>query len=339
MITTGSIRGHPAVWLENEYLKISVLPEKGADIYEFIYKPFGVDFLYKTNPGLQPPGSRPPKDIIENYEGGWQELFPNTGDSCQHQGKIIPTHGEVAILPWDFAVIQDTPDETEILFTVCTRILPFRVERRMKLKKGESVLVIEEQVTNLSDTSQDFVWGHHLVLGGTFLENGCQYLAAARTILVPDKPKESRFARLAAGQRQPWPWALARSSGAPIDLRIIPGPDIRSHDDIFLTDLELGEAAITNPRLGLVFTLNWDANTFGCLVMWQPFGGLDMPPWAGSYGVGMEPWTTCSNLEGATKTGKSHRLGPKEFLSTILYASVSVSNQVISSDHSIPENP
>ncbi len=322
MLSTGYILGHPAVWLENEYLKISVLPEKGADIFDFIFKPSGIDFLYKTSPGLQPPGSHPPKDAIENYEGGWQELFPNTGDTCQHKGKIIPTHGEVAILPWDLTVIRDDPSETIILLTVCTRIFPFRVERWMKLRRGEPVLAIEEKVTNLSNTNLDFVWGHHLVLGGTFLENGCQYQATARTIFVPDQPKEARYARLAPGQRQPWPWALARSSETPIDLRIIPGPDSHSHDDVFLTDLEQGRAAITNPRLGLVFTLKWDATIFGCLVMWQPFGGLDMPPWAGSYGVGMEPWTTCSNLEGAVRAGKFHQLGPKEVLSTKFYASV-----------------
>jgi hypothetical protein len=308
--------------MENEYLKISILPKKGADIFEFIYKPKGIDFLYKTSPGLQPPGNHPPADIIENYEGGWQELFPNTGDACQYNGIDLPVHGEVALLPWDFTVIRDNEDETTVLFTVQTRLFPFRLERQMSLQKGKPTLIIEERVTNLSEMSLDFVWGHHLVVGGSFLENGCRYQAPAQTILVPDHPKQALHARLTPGQRQPWPYALGRSSGTPVDLRDIPGPEIHSHDDIFLADLARGEASITNPRLGLVFSLNWDVNIFGCLVMWQPFGGLDIPPWVGSYGVGMEPWTTCSNLKGAVKTGKTLHLKPKGTLSTKLYASV-----------------
>jgi galactose mutarotase-like enzyme len=312
--------------LENEYLKISILPEKGADLFEFIYKPKGIDFLYKTSPGLQPPGNHPPVDVIENYEGGWQELFPNTGDACQYQGVHLPIHGEAALLPWDYTVVRDDADETRLLFTVQTRLLPFRLERQMTVQKGRPTLVIEEQVTNLSDVSLDFVWGHHLVLGGTFLEDGCRYQAPARTILVPDHQKQAAHARLAPGQKQPWPYALGRLSGTPVDLRDIPGPEIHSHDDVFLTDLERGEASIMNPRLGLVFSLNWDVTTFGCLVMWQPYGGLDVPPWAGSYGVGMEPWTTCSNLEGAVNAGKTLHLKPKETLSTKLYASVTLAS-------------
>ena len=30
--------------LENDLLRITVLPDKGADIYEFIYKPKNLDF-------------------------------------------------------------------------------------------------------------------------------------------------------------------------------------------------------------------------------------------------------------------------------------------------------
>jgi len=322
MLSTGLIRGHPALWLENELLRISVLPDKGADIYELIYKPSGVDFLYKTIPGLHPPGNRLPADIIENYEGGWQELFPNTGDACQYHGVTLPVHGEVALLPWEFTVVRDDDFETCVHFTVHTRLLPFRLERWMRLPGNQPLLVIEERVTNLSEEPLDFVWGHHLMLGGTFLENGCFYDASCRTLLVPDHPKEAARARLAPGQRQPWPRALSNYSDELIDLRKIPGPEIRSHDEVYLTDLEKGEASVVNPRLRLAFTLTWDASLFGCIAMWQPFGGLDISPWAGSYGVGMEPWVACSNLTGAITNGKSIRLEPKMSLDTLLTAKI-----------------
>ena len=48
--------------------------------------------LFKTPWGLQPPGS-PPREgsdghaFLENYEGGWQELFPNCNDPCS-----VPRH-------------------------------------------------------------------------------------------------------------------------------------------------------------------------------------------------------------------------------------------------------
>jgi len=123
---------------------------------------------------------------------------------------------------------------------------------------------------------------------------------------------------LAPGQRPPWPWALAREPGEPVDLRVIPGPEVQSHDEVYLTDLDQGAVVVTNPRLGLAFHLTWDARVFGCLVMWQPFGGVDVWPWADSYGVGVEPWTTPSNLAGALAAGQALRLDPDEALTTAL---------------------
>ena len=76
MVRTGALRGHTAVWLENEQLQVVVLPNKGADVYQLIHRPSGVDFLYKTRLGLVPPSADRPLDVIQDYEGGWQELFP-----------------------------------------------------------------------------------------------------------------------------------------------------------------------------------------------------------------------------------------------------------------------
>ncbi len=44
-----------AVVLENDVISATVLPSKGADIYEFISKPDDVDVLWKSPWGLRPP--------------------------------------------------------------------------------------------------------------------------------------------------------------------------------------------------------------------------------------------------------------------------------------------
>jgi len=322
MITTGTVQGHPAVWLENDLLKVTVLPEKGADIYELIHKPSGVDFLLKTPDGLRPPGDRPATDFLENYAGGWQELFPNANDACNYRGQVLPFHGEVALLAWDCAVERDDEAETAARFSVRCRQTPFHLVRTMRLHRGASVLEIEERVTNESDTPAEFVWGHHVVLGGTFLEGGCWCEAPACSIVTPDQLYEPETARLAPGQREPWPLALGRSPGERVDLRHVPGPEAHSHDDAFLTDLAQGYVAVTNPRLALRFLLAWDAALFRYMVMWQPYGGADLPPLTGIYGLGIEPWVSRFNLEQALVRGEAQRLGPHQSLTTKLRAVV-----------------
>ncbi len=92
-------------------------------------------------------------------------------------------------------------------------------------------------------------------------------------------------------------WRAGAIPGRSFDLTRIPGPQIHSHDDVFLTDIDQGVLQVDNPRLGLRFWLDWNAALFGCVVNWQPYGGSDMPPLTGIYGVGIEPWAHLPGID------------------------------------------
>jgi hypothetical protein len=49
------LNGIRAVVLENEKLRITILVDKGADIYEFLYKPLDIDFMWRSPVELQKP--------------------------------------------------------------------------------------------------------------------------------------------------------------------------------------------------------------------------------------------------------------------------------------------
>ena len=68
--------GLRAVILENEFLRVVVLPEAGARIVHLIYKPHDVNLLW-NNPRVKP--ARLPFGVgYDNaWCGGWDELFPN----------------------------------------------------------------------------------------------------------------------------------------------------------------------------------------------------------------------------------------------------------------------
>ena len=323
MIKQGEINGHNALWLENGYLSVCVLPEKGADIYDIVHAQDEVDFLMKTPWGLKPPAKRPPADFLENYEGGWQELFPNPGDAAVYNGVELPFHGEAALLAWEYEITG----ANEALFWVNCQRTPFRLERRMRLHANAPVLEIQASVINISDQPQVFLWGHHVVLGGRFLEGGCRMETSARTILTPDVLYELETAKLAPGQREPWPHGLGRNQGERFDLQTIPGPEARWHDDIYLLGLSRGEVIVTNPKLKLGFQLEWDEQVFPCLVNWRPLGGADMSPLTGIYGLGIEPWTSHYSLTEAQKHGDVRRLAAGEILTTTLTTSILIGNE------------
>jgi len=108
-VTEGVTGGWRAVRLTSDTLSVTVLPDKGADIYEIIDLATGIDPLFKAPWGLQPPGAAPREGsdgaaFLENYEGTWQELFPSTNDACSYRGATVPFHGEVAARPWSVSV-------------------------------------------------------------------------------------------------------------------------------------------------------------------------------------------------------------------------------------------
>lgn len=320
MLTIDRVAGHTAVILESDRLRVVVLPEKGADIYAVIDKASGVDALMKTPWGLKPPKVSPPTDFLENYEGAWQELFPSANEACQVGGHSVPFHGEVALRAWAWAVERDAPDGCRLALRVDTRSIPFRLERRMTLEAGSPRLVLDETVTNLAAVRQPFIWGHHLVLGAPFLEPGCLLEIPAAELRTPDEPYEPLTAELPGAQVRPWPYADGRVPGSRVDLRHIPGPEAHTHDDVYLTGFGQGHWTVTNPRLGLGFSLDWDADLFRSVTLWRPFGGSDLPPLTGIYGVGIEPWVSRHNLAGAVAAGEARWLEPGESLQTTLTA-------------------
>lgn len=336
MIRTEEIAGHDAIWLENEHLGVCVLPDKGADIYQLIHRPSGVQFLMQTPQGLKPPNSKsgdyaagggvPDKyiaaNILENYEGGWQELFPNPGAPATYNHAALPFHGEAALLPWDYTVVAGRGAEAEVTLRRTLQGVPFRLERTLRLRPDAAVLEVTGRVVNLSDQAQHFAWGHHLMLGGDFLEAGCRMETPAGVIHTPEQPPDAEAVRLASGQAEPWPQARGRQPGERIDLRHIPGPEFRGHDEAFLTGLQRGEATVSNPRQGLSFRLEWDTGVYGCLANWRALGGALQPPLTGIYGLGLSPWTTRYSLTEAIERGEALCLAPKEELSTSLIVSI-----------------
>lgn len=315
------VNGWHGVQLVNEAIAVTVLPDKGADIYAFVDRASGIDVLMKTPWGLLPPGA-PPRSandrFSQNYEGAWQELLPNTGPPCTHLGRQLSLHGEVATLPWTSRIDRDDADCVQISLEVRCEFPSLALTRRMSISVSSPVLRIEEDLRNLSDHRVQFVWGHHPVLGAPFLEAGCQMRVADCTVHTPAIPFDPPNTSYAPGQQARWP-SIRALDGRAVDLRVIPGPDARIHDHACLTDLARGWVEVENARLRLRFTLEWDPQVFRWINNWRPFGSASAPL-EGIYGLAIEPWVAWGNLEQAAAAGTALTLDAGATLSTWLKA-------------------
>src|SRR5689334_21660666 len=120
-----------ALRIENDLLAAMVLLDKGADIYQLIYKPRDLDVLWKTPWGLRSPRTAQSSFTstaawLETDPGGWQEIFPSGGGPCVYKGVELNFHGESSVAAWDHAVIEAGGDAAEVRLTTRLFRSPFR---------------------------------------------------------------------------------------------------------------------------------------------------------------------------------------------------------------------
>ncbi len=209
--------GLGALTLKNEEVEVTVLPDKGADIYSLVHRASGVDVLFKSPWGVRTPGPwlRPSTSMerwIEAYPGGWQLLLPNGGDECTEQGVTWGFHGEAALVPW---TVLDQSGSTATLETSLFTA-PLHVRRELSL--DGPVLRVQETVTNGSEEEVEVMWSHHPAFGAPLLEAGSLLRAGCRAVQADD---EGPGTLLGAGTRHRWPLATT-PEGETVDLGRVP---------------------------------------------------------------------------------------------------------------------
>ena len=92
------VEGLDAIEMENELLRLVVLPEAGAKVWQIHYKPLGADLLW-NHPSLAPSRQALYASYDDTWSGGWDELFPND-EAGQLLGYNLPDHGELWTGEW-----------------------------------------------------------------------------------------------------------------------------------------------------------------------------------------------------------------------------------------------
>jgi hypothetical protein len=313
--------------LENELIRVELLPDKGSDIVSFLHKPSDTDALWHSEIGLRRPaedGRRPADDMtayMDLYEGGWQECFPNGGAGVTFRGAPIPFHGELWAAAWDVRVDEDTPERVSVVLSVDTARTPFRVEKRLTLESGRAVLVIDESITNRSAQPFPVMWGHHPAFGAPFIDDSCRIdLPPCRGTTARAEPMPDGV--LAFDREFDWPMAPL-TAGGELDLRAVPGPEAKRSEWVSLSGMTEGWYGITSSARRVGFGMRWDVAVFPFLWFWQVWGGGPEYPWWGrEYDFALEPWTSRpdSGLLEAIRNGTARTIAGGETLSTRLLA-------------------
>ena len=149
------IQGWKAEVLENDFLKVSVIPELGAKIAQFRDKHVNYDWLWEDP--TRPLRARQETDKYDEHDiTGFDECFPNIGISSYpgDPNITLPDHGELWSQAWSCEKTDDS-----IISTAIGKVLPYTFERKITLK--DRSLAFSYSIENTGKEDFKGFWSAH----------------------------------------------------------------------------------------------------------------------------------------------------------------------------------
>jgi galactose mutarotase-like enzyme len=299
-----SVGGLEAIVLENEALRVTVLPALGAHVSELVDKAGGRDLLWhnpRTAPRPAPYGAY----FDDWWSGGWDEVFPS-GDSGLLHGERLPYMGEMWCVPWT-AAVASAPGEASVTTTGFGTIAPARMERTLVLRGDEPVLRSRYRITSLDVRPLPYTWGIHPVFAVT--PHHRIDLPADRMLVGVSSDPSMGVVDL------PYTWPLLPDPAAPGGVRDM--RRVRPREDAvfgghWATDLSAGWLALTDTASRRGVAIAFDPAVFRHAWLWQVYGG-----WRGHHHLALEPWSSHpQQVEDAVDAGQARVLEPGASMET-----------------------
>lgn len=299
--TDWSYCGLDAVVLENRMLRLVILPQAGAKIWQITYKPLDADLLWnnpRIAPAKLPLGSR----YDDVWSGGWDELFPND-EVAVIEGENFPDHGELWTGNWTHESFSQA-DLAGVRLRFVTPIGSIEVEKTIRLRGDQSCIEFEHCFTNRGRTDFAFLWKLHPAMAVT---------PQHRIDFPPMKVRlEPAFPGTLAGASDGADWPLIQTKEGTVDLRRIPPESARQLYFFYGTGMEGNWCALTNTATGLACGLQFDSQVFPCCWLFATYGG-----WRNYNVAVLEPCTGYPlNFEVMKAAGRHRSLAPGESLRT-----------------------
>lgn len=318
-------KGMKIAYLENDALRIGVLLDKGADIFEFTYKPRDLDFMWQSPIAMQKPfvatSALPEGAFHDYYYGGWQEVLPSAGWASEpYMGTYQGLHGELSLLPFEASIVEDSPEIVSVKMRVSLYRSPLTLERTLSLKRDSAALFIHERLINQAEIDFAVMWGHHPAFGAPFLDESCVVHTPARQVEVLAYHQNGLWQ---PGGDYAFPLVPNRRTGEAQDITRVLPKATTSVDVVFFKELAEGWYGLTNQNQGVGFGMAWDNDLFKYLWMWQVYGGHTDYPWYGrTYNCALEPFTSYppAGVKNALDNGTARILRPLEVIETELVA-------------------
>ena len=258
-------RGILQVVLENDDLRLTVLPELGGRLWSLIDLAQGAEVLWH-HPTLQPDRVAPGAGYDDAFAGGWDELFPSDR-AVDIDGVTFPDHGEWWSQPWTWR-IDEAEDALRLTLSGSGFVTRHEAHRTIALPPEGSHFTWNTRITNTGDVSIPFIWRHHPALP----------IRAGGRLELPPAAVEAVAEDAGAISAAPFTWPDAvLADGTERDLSRLPDADSGEVWMLYATNLPEGSARLTwtgphdGEEHGIAFT--FDPAIVTAVTTFATFGG------------------------------------------------------------------
>lgn len=280
MIENGVYKGIKSIVIENEFLKINILPEYGGKMASLINKGNNREILFQSqSEKLEIPEYS--SSFSEYDSSGFDEVFPSINACLYPDGEYIdlkiPDHGEVWAMPWEASISED-----EVLLSVSSQKFNYSIEKKIRLNKNK--VEIKYIIKNLGEHDFKFIWTPHALLNCT----------TESRIIVPNRLNkvmnvEEQTEHLGEwGSIHDYPMTLSAKTNDLIDLSKVEGREVGNCEKFyFLETMKKDEACgVDFPDTGDRIIYRYDTEKVPYLGIWKTQGG-----YRGDYNIALEPCT------------------------------------------------
>jgi len=290
-INHGAYKDVDAVIIENDLLKVTVLPEWGSKTASIVHKSSGYELLWQNSEAeFRKTGYGAP--YPEGDTSGFDEMFPTISrcfyEESPWEGFEVPDHGEVWSIPWQSEIAGES-----LIMRVHGIRFPYSLEKAVCLK--ESVVRIDYTAVNTSPHPFSFIWAAHPLF------NTCPGMEfrvpeGMDTIItsVPGEPLGEY------GNRLSFPMCTD-VKGEKLDLSRVPEKRHTGYQKYYFQGkIPEGWCELYNPEENLTIRLSYPKEQVPYLGVW-----LNVLGWADQYNIAPEPATAAmdridfSNMWGA----------------------------------------
>lgn len=290
-----SANGFETVILENESLRLEIVPEVGGKIVSIFYKPAGKEILWR-NPKVPLRRVDAGASYDDNWAGGWDELFPND-EPAELDGAAYPDHGELWTARWS-ADIEKKDGQITVYQRTRTEKTEFLVERWITIEEREACVRFRYRFTNEGSRSRRYLWKLHPALA---LSPGDHILIPASKFLL-----EPKSLGTLAGAGLEFDSPVIQIGDRTVDLRIAPPCESRELHFFYATELKEGWCATFDPARRVSVHLSFPKDVFPACWYFASYCG-----WNDYYVGVLEPCTGYPfRLEEAAESGNCSRLEP-----------------------------